>query len=154
MEQRSTKQVPERGALSRRLLADLAGRPLWLAAIAVNVAGSVLQMLALHFGPLALVQPIIVCNLLFAVLARHRHPDWTMLAGVICYAAGIAGFLAAAHPSGGHKTVSCAAALPFAGTLAAVLGGCLAAARWRRRGIRPLWLALACGVDSESPPSC
>ena len=68
MEQRSTKQVPERGALSPRLLADLAGRPLWLAAIALNIAGSVLQVLALHFGPLALVQPIVVCNLLFAVL--------------------------------------------------------------------------------------
>jgi drug/metabolite transporter (DMT)-like permease len=122
MEQRSTKQVPERGALSPRLLADLAGKPLWLAAIAVNIAGSVLQVLALHFGPLALVQPIIVCNLPFAVLkaalARHREPDWTMLAGVICCAAGIAGFLAAAHSSGGHKTVSCAAALPLAGALA------------------------------------
>ena len=53
MEQRSTKQVPERGALSLRLLADLAGRPLWLAAIAVNVVGSVLQVPALHFVALA-----------------------------------------------------------------------------------------------------
>jgi drug/metabolite transporter (DMT)-like permease len=151
MEQRSTKQVPERGALSPRLLADLVGRPLWLAAIAVNIVGSVLQVLALHFGPLALVQPIIVCNLLFAVLiaalARHRQPDWTMLAGVICCAAGIAGFLAAAHPSGGHMTVSFAAALPLAGALAAVLACCLAAARWRPGRIRPLYLALACGVD-------
>jgi drug/metabolite transporter (DMT)-like permease len=151
MEQRSTKQVPERGALSPRLLADLAGRPLWLAAITVNIVGSALQVLALHFGPLALVQPLIVCNLLFAVLiaalARHRKPDWTMLAGIICCAAGIAGFLAASHPSGGHKTVSFAGALPLAGALAAVLGGCLAAARWRRRAIRPLCLALACGVD-------
>jgi len=152
MEQRSTtKQAPERGALSPRLLADLARRPLWLATIAVIVVGSVLQVLALHFGPLALVQPIIVCNLLFAVLiaalARHRQPDWTMLAGVICCAGGIAGFLAATHPSGGHKTASYGAALPLAGALAAVLGSCLAVARWKPRGIRPLCLALACGVD-------
>jgi drug/metabolite transporter (DMT)-like permease len=151
MEHRSTRQVPERRALSPRLLADLARRPLWLAAIAVNIVGSVLQVVALHFGPLALVQPIIVCNLLFAVLiaalARHRQPDRTMLVGVICCAAGIAGFLAAAHPSGGHKTVSFVATLPLAGALAAVLGGCLAAARWRPWGIRPLCLALACGVD-------
>jgi len=55
MEQRGAKQVPERGALSPRLLADLARRPLWLAAIAVNIAGSVLQVLALHVGALALV---------------------------------------------------------------------------------------------------
>jgi drug/metabolite transporter (DMT)-like permease len=151
MEQRSTKQVPERGALSPRLLADLAGRPLWLAAIGVNIVGSVLQVLALHVGALALVQPIIVCNLLFAVLiaalARHRQPDRTMLVGVVCCAAGIAGFLAASHPSGGHKTVSFAAALPLAGALAVVLACCLAAARWRPWRIRPLCLALACGVD-------
>jgi hypothetical protein len=43
--------------------------------------------------------------------------------------------------------VSFAAALPLAAALAAVLGGCLAAARWRPRPIRPLCLALACGAD-------
>ncbi len=52
-------------------------RPLRLAAIAVNIADNVLQAVALHVGQLALVQPLIVCNLLsavlIAVLARHRR---------------------------------------------------------------------------------
>ena len=48
MEQRSTKQVPPRGALSPRLLVDLARRALWLTAIGVNIVGSVLQVVALH----------------------------------------------------------------------------------------------------------
>jgi drug/metabolite transporter (DMT)-like permease len=151
MEQRSTKQVPRRGALSPRLLVDLARRTLWLAAIGVNIVGTVLQVVALHFGALAVVQPLVVGNLLFAVLivmlARHRRADWTMLAGVVCCAAGIACFLAIAHPSGGRKTVTFTAALPLVVALAAVLVGCLAAARWGPPRIRPLWLALACGVD-------
>ena len=70
-----------------------------------------------------------------------------MLAGVICCAAGIAGFLVVARPHGGHTTVSFVAALPLIVALAAILACCLAAARWGPRLIRPLWLALACGVD-------
>ena len=151
MEQRSTKQVPQRGALSPRLLVDLARRALWLTAIGVNIVGSVLQVVALHFGALAVVQPIVASDVLFAVLitmlARHRRADWTMLAGVICCAAGIAVFLAVAHPSGGRKTVTFMATLPLAVALAAVLACCLAAARWGPQRIRPVWLALACGVD-------
>lgn len=151
MEQRSTKQVPQRAALSPRLLVDLGRRGPWLAAIGVNIVGSVLQIVALHFGALAVVQPIVASDVLFAVLItlliRHRRADWTMLAGVICCTAGIGVFLAVAHPSGGRKTVTFMATLPLVVALAAVLACCLAAARWGPRRIRPLWLALACGVD-------
>ncbi|MGN6129368.1 MAG: DMT family transporter [Nocardioidaceae bacterium] len=149
MEQRSTKQVPERAALSPRLLVDLARRPLWLAAIAINVVGNLLQVVALHFGALAVVQPILVCNLLVAVLitvvAMRRPPDRTMLAGIVCCAAGVAGFLAVAQPRGGRETVSVSAALPLAVTVVVVLGGTLAAVRLAPAALRPLWLALACG---------
>jgi drug/metabolite transporter (DMT)-like permease len=128
--------------VSHRLLVDLARRPLWLAAIGVNIVGSALQVVALHFGALALVQPLIVCNLLFAVLitvmAGHRQPDWIMLAGIICCCTGIACFLAVAHPSGGGKTVSFAPVIPLVAALAAVLACCLAAAHWGPRSVRPL----------------
>jgi drug/metabolite transporter (DMT)-like permease len=151
MEQRSAKQVPQRGALSPRLLVDLARRRQWLAAIGVNVIGNAAQVVALHYGALALVQPLIVFNLLFAVLftvlAGHYRPDWIMVTGLIFCSAGIAWFLAVAHPSGGRETVSFAAAVPLMAGLAAVVACCLAAAHWGPRPIRPLWLALACGVD-------
>ncbi len=151
MEQRSTKLVPERAALSPRLLVDLARQPLWIAAIAINVAGNLLQIVALHYGELAVVQPILVCNLLVAalitVVALRQPPDPTMVTGIVCCAAGVATFLAVAQPSGGRTTIPDTAAAPLAAGLLAVLGGCLAAARWGSRRIRPLWLALACGVD-------
>jgi drug/metabolite transporter (DMT)-like permease len=139
LEERSTKQVPERAALSPRLLVDLLRRPLFLAAIVVNVAGAGLQVLALHFGSLTLVQPLLVLSLLFAVLIaalviRRRRPDLVLLAGVACCAVGVAGFLAVARPHGGADTAHPTAALPLAAGLAAVLAGCLAAARWGPRG--------------------
>ncbi|HEY2128344.1 MAG TPA: DMT family transporter [Streptosporangiaceae bacterium] len=152
LEERSTKQVPERSALSPRLLVDLVRRPLFLAAIGVNVVGAGLQVLALHFGSLSLVQPLLVLSLLFAVViaaaaVRRQPPDAVLLAGVACCAVGIAGFLIVARPHGGSGTADPTAALPLMAGLAAVLAGCLAAARWGPRAVRPLWLALGCGAD-------
>lgn len=151
LEQRSTKEVPQRRALSPKLLVDLARKPLWLAAIGATIAGSALQITALSFGPLALVQPILVCDLLFAVVIaavtiRHRAPDKIMLVGCACCAAGLACFLAVARPGGGRDTVTLSAVLPLAVVLAVVLAGCLVAASRGSRRIRPLALALACGV--------
>lgn len=151
LEQHSTKQVPDRAALSPRLLIDLLKRPQFLAALTLTVVGSALQILALHAGSPALVQPLLVLSLLFAVViaaaTRRRPPDRVVLGGAITCIAGIACFLAVARPHGGSSDVSSVAWLPLATALAAVLAGCLAAVRWGPAGIRSLWLALACGVD-------
>jgi drug/metabolite transporter (DMT)-like permease len=147
----SAQQVPARGVLEVRLLADLARRPKWLLAMGANVAGVGLQLVALRLGPLALVQPVLVCGLIFAVLIsaftiRRRPPDRVMLAGVLCCAGGVATFLAIARPGGGTDTVSFLAVLPLAAALAAVLTGCLAVARRAGPNLRALALALGCGV--------
>ncbi|MBO0813734.1 MAG: DMT family transporter [Actinobacteria bacterium] len=150
LEQRSVSQVAERGVFSPRLLVDLAHRPVWLASIAATIAGAALQATALHFGPLALVQPILACDLLFAVLinavARRAAPDGVLFVGAVCCAAGLGVFLAVAQPTGGTETVSLPAVIPLAAGLAAVLAGCLAVARAGSRATRALALALACGV--------
>jgi len=67
-DQRSTKRVESRRALSPRIIVDLVRQPLWLTAVGANVAGFALQVVALSFGSLALVQPILACDLMFAVL--------------------------------------------------------------------------------------
>jgi hypothetical protein len=147
LEQRSTKEVPERGPLSPRLLADLARRPVWLATLLLQMSGNVLQIVALHIGELALVQPLLVCDLPFAVLifvvGRHRPLDRVMAAGVFCPAAGVACFIAIAWPCGGQAPVSFPAVLPLIVALAA----CLALARLNPGGAHALWLAFACGAD-------
>jgi hypothetical protein len=99
---------------------------------------------------LALVQPLLVCDLLFAVLIsvmlRHRRPDGITVAGVLGSAAGLACFVAVAGPSGGVTTVSFPSVLPLIVALGAVLIGCLTAARLNPWGTRAIWLALACGA--------
>ena len=118
-EQRGTKRVKSRRPLSPELLLDLVRQPLWLAGVGATVMGFALQVVALSFGPLALVEPILVCDLIFAVLisaALRRRWDPIMLAGVVACAGGVAGFLVIARPSGGQSTVSpgAAAAVPRA----------------------------------------
>lgn len=151
LEQRSTKQVPaRRNALSVLLIFDLLHRPMWLIAISLNLLGVAFQIVALHFGALALVQPILVCDLIFAVVIasalRHRRPGWVILTGVFCCAGGLAWFLAVARPHGGTATVSLTSVIPLGVGLAAVLVVCLAVARAGPRPLRPLMLALGCGI--------
>jgi drug/metabolite transporter (DMT)-like permease len=89
-----------------RLLFRLARRPVWLLGIASMILGFVFQLTALHFGDLALVQPILAAELVFvfgylamAGSGRVKRRDW--LAAAIM-SAGIGVFLRAASPSGGR----------------------------------------------------
>ena len=147
-EQLGTKRVQRRRALSPALLLDLMKQPLWLAGIATNVASFALQVVALRFGPLALVEPILVCDLIFAGLISailRRRADLVTGAGIVACAAGVVGFLVIARPSAGRQTIGPIQALALLAGFAAVLAGCLAVARWNRTA-RPLALALACGA--------
>jgi drug/metabolite transporter (DMT)-like permease len=90
-----------------RLLTRLARRPRWLAGIALAGAAYGLQAIALAFGPLALVAPIVATDLVFAlVLAAWwsrrplQGPDW-MGCGLV--AGGVASFLATSPPSSGRS---------------------------------------------------
>jgi hypothetical protein len=147
-EQLSTKRVQRRRALSPELLLDLIKQPLWLAGIAANVVSFALQVVALRFGPLALVEPILVFDLIFAGVigaALRKHADPVIGAGVVACAAGVAGFLVIARPSAGRQAIGFIEVLPLLAGFAAVLAGCLVLARWNRT-VRPLALALACGA--------
>ena len=154
-DQRSTKRVENRRALSPRIIVDLVRQPLWLTAVGANIVGFALQVVALSFGSLALVQPILACDLMFAVLilwyqgqrANLKFPKVKhMVAGVVATTAGVAGFLAIGQPSGGRTQVSFGILPPLAIGIVVVAGGCLAVAA-RNRNLRPLALALACGVN-------
>ena len=148
-DQRSTKRVKRRRALSPRIFVDLARQPLWLASIGGTVIGFALQVLALRYGPLALVEPLLVCDLIFAVLINsylRKRWDPILLGGVVATAIGVAGFLVIARPTNGQSTVSFSVVLPLGVGLAAAVAGCLAVAA-RNENLRPLALALACGIN-------
>jgi len=88
------------------LVFRLARRPVWLLGIASMIAGFILQLAALRFGALALVQPILAAELVvvFGYLAvagsgRVRRRDWLAATAM---SAGIGVFLRVASPSGGR----------------------------------------------------
>jgi hypothetical protein len=158
-DQRSTKRVKTEKTLSPSILVDLVRQPLWLIAIATNIAGFALQVVALSAGSLAVVQPLLVFDLVFAVLIVRSYRwdastlppgtkrwDPVLLAGVGAATLGVAGFLAIGQPSAGHADVGFAVLVPLAIGLVVVVGGCLVVAA-RRPNLRPLAIALACGVN-------
>ena len=151
LQQRTTAVVRRRSSLDPRLLWDLVRQPAWSLAIVSNLVGLGLQLVALRFAPLVLVQPVLVTGLLFATVlgARlaHRPPDRVMVGGSLLTVAGMVAFLVAARPVEGVGDVIAGWETAW---LAVGLGGllvvCLLLAR-RTSGIpRALVLALATGV--------
>lgn len=106
LEHRAAREASPGQGLHLGLVARLLTRPLWLAGIAADVVALALHALALSGGSLVLVQSLLVSGLLFALPAsavlERRHPsraEWLWAAVLV---AGLAGFLLAAGPSGGH----------------------------------------------------
>jgi drug/metabolite transporter (DMT)-like permease len=106
--QRIGARSSEPAGFDVRLVFRLASRPVWLLGVASMILGFVFQLTALHFGALALVQPILALELLFvfgylAVASRRRvkvrRRDWLAAAAM---SAGIGMFLWLASPSGGR----------------------------------------------------
>lgn len=157
-DQRSTKRVKTERALSPTILLDLVKEPLWLIAIATNVAAFALQVTALSFGSLAVVQPLLVFDLVFAVLITRsvlwdpsmfppgtKRWDPVLWSGIGAATLGVAGFLAIGQPTTGNADIGFAVLVPLAIALIVVVGGCLAVAT-KNENLRPLALALACGA--------
>lgn len=128
--------------------------PLWLGGIGCDVVGLTLQVLALHFGPLAVVQPLLITGLLFALILRqrfeHHHTTARQLAWALLLSAALAGFLllaATGEPKQGHETADRLPAL-VAGLIGLVLiGTCLELGRRLRRQERfAVLLGIAVGT--------
>lgn len=135
-------RAPGGDGFSAKLILHLMGEPVWLLGVASMVIGFACQATALHFGSLALVQPIMASELLFvfaymAVVSnrRVRPTDW-LTAGAM--AAGLGVFLFTASPSGGQADAA-ATLWVLAGLsgLGLVLIVTVAAFTPLRRGTRP-----------------
>ncbi|MFD5568791.1 DMT family transporter [Streptomyces cadmiisoli] len=142
---------PDEEALSPRLLGRLVREPLWLCGIGVAVVAYGFQSLALAFGPLSLVQPLIVAELVFAVpLSARVHRmrlgrrEWL---GTLAVAGGLALALVSARPHGGRpESASALSWLLVLGATAALVAVALSAARFLSGPWRASATALAAGV--------
>jgi drug/metabolite transporter (DMT)-like permease len=104
------RQADTGGRFSAKLILDLLGQPLWLAGVGSMILGFVFQLVALDFGSLALVQPILATELLFvfaymAILGSRQlvRADWVACTAM---ALGLGVFLFVANPSGGRVHTS------------------------------------------------
>jgi drug/metabolite transporter (DMT)-like permease len=81
----------------------IAGHPSWLVGLVLSAVAFALHALALSRGDLALVQPIIVSGIVFAVVIRsaleHRFPAVRTLVWLVTTWAGLALFLAVRPPT-------------------------------------------------------
>jgi drug/metabolite transporter (DMT)-like permease len=105
LQQRAGLEKPSEGS-SSGLLLRMARRPVWLAGIAADAFGFVAQAAALGVGRLAVVQPLLVSSVVFALplgarLTGQRVRRLDVGAAVLVVAALVA-FLTVANPSGGR----------------------------------------------------
>jgi drug/metabolite transporter (DMT)-like permease len=133
-----------------RLLRHLVVQPLWLVGLAVMAVGFVCHAVALHFGQLSLVQPLLVTELVFVLVLRRvrigerlgRRP-W-IAASVTC--AGLAVLLVVADPSP-SSTVPTARGWVTAIVVVAVLaGGAALVARFGPRRLRATMYGASAGL--------
>ncbi|MFH8775303.1 DMT family transporter [Streptomyces sp. NPDC017958] len=120
--QRKAASTSRRGGV--RLLAELVRRPAWLIGMTGVVGAALFQSLALVNGPLALVQPLFILELPFALLVAgtlmHRRlprSGWWGVGGVVT---GLAVLLTAAAP---HGATSQAPLVRWIPALGLCLGG-------------------------------
>ncbi|MEV0181971.1 DMT family transporter [Streptomyces sp. NPDC050625] len=125
-----------------RLLAALVRRPAWVIGIAGVMGAALFQALALVNGPMALVQPLFILELPFALLVAaplmHRRlpaKGWWAVGAVVT---GLALVLAAAAPAG---TRNQAAMVRWVPVLALLLGAMAAAVVLARPARSPLFRA-------------
>lgn len=151
-QQRATHEVELAPTLSPRLLVDLTKRPMWLLGLAATIVALVLQLVALAYGPLAVVQPLLVTGVAFAAgfaaLMSRRRPDLLTMLGALFCAAGLSAFLLLARPAASEPVpnVDVISGMPLAIGLIAVVVFCLVYASSVTHQYRVLALALTTGI--------
>lgn len=108
LEQYEAGKQDESKAMKVGLLVSLAKRPLWLLGLALDGGGFALQAWALSLGPVAIVQPVLVTSLLFALPLGVKYTgqrigrnEWI---GAVVVTVSLAAFVAAADVDKGDTT--------------------------------------------------
>jgi drug/metabolite transporter (DMT)-like permease len=152
LQHRSAAAAPPAGGWRQvgALVRHTVSHPVWLAGTATELVGLGLHALALHLGPLTLVQPLLISGLVFALPLRrwldHRPSSRAELGAAVVLVAGLILFLVTATPSSAR--VSPADPVPtvvVAAVLIVIVGVCLRVAA-RHRGARPVAYGLSAGL--------
>ncbi len=146
---RDDSQIGAWGRFARATLTH----PLWLGAIAADAIGFSLQVIALHLGALALVQPLLISGLLFALILRQRSGHeasrreilWgVILTGALGAFLLVAGVSNPTKPAGGVNHWPAGIAVVAAAVLAMI---CIIIGRTRSGGPAAALLGVAVGIS-------
>lgn len=137
--------------VQQRLAAGTARGGGWLLAVGLNAAGGGLHVLALRYGPLALIQPLGALTLVLALPAsaacagrRVTSIEWR---GAALTMAGLAGLLLLTRTDGGARALSGAELVVVLIVSALALAGLGTVALTARRPVpRSIWFSIASGV--------
>lgn len=149
LQQREARAAPPEMALRLGLLGHLMRRPLWLLGNLADAGGYALQFVALRTGSLALVQPLLVTGLVFALAAEAIFDGrrltaaewrWTVMTVV-----GLAVFLSVSRPGPGDPHASRVAWVLLGLVALGAVGGLVLLARGSPRR-RSLCLGSATGI--------
>jgi drug/metabolite transporter (DMT)-like permease len=104
------EDAPAEKALKLSLMTYAVRRGVWLLGFALMIVSFILQAVALHFGRLSQVQPILTLELVFLVAVLSIWLGFTVGSrewlGSLAAVGGLAGFLYCAHPENGNLSAS------------------------------------------------
>jgi drug/metabolite transporter (DMT)-like permease len=132
------------------LMVRLIRRPVWLAGIAADAVGFAGQATALAIGRLAVVQPVLALQVVFALPLGARLSDQRIgrreVLGATVVTVGIALFLLLSNPAGGRDDAPFGEWLVTFAISGALCGGLVLLARGRRPKLRAALLGTATGI--------
>jgi drug/metabolite transporter (DMT)-like permease len=151
LQQRVAARQPASLSLHPTLVLALAQQPLWLGGLTASAVGLLLQLVALAHGSLTVVQPVLVCGLIFAmtvsavVVQRRRLSarEWT---ASLFVTAGVVLFIVEAGPGGGRAGAPATTWLAVSGAVGAAVVIAALVARRRTAAARAVPLAGAAGI--------
>lgn len=152
--QRATMDVPADQGVSTLMVKTLLHRPLWWAGTGAAVTGYAFQALALAYGSLLLVAPLLVATLLFALplsaWVSHRRVGRAAWGWASVLTLALAVFVALARTKSGDYEDSELSAVAVAIICAVLVGACLLASRhfcdWRRAILLAIGVGMLFGV--------
>lgn len=150
LQQHQASSIRASAGLDPGLLVRLVQRPRWLAGIAANAVGVGLHVFALSLAPLALVQPIGVMAVVFAVpagaLLRRRRPSGVELVGAGLVSAALGLLVSTLRAQEHVAALAPVEVLPLAAIVVGVLALTALAVRRTRGAARTVVLSSATGI--------
>jgi drug/metabolite transporter (DMT)-like permease len=151
LQQDAAQRVPQSDFLRLRLVADLLRQPRWLAGLGIMIAGQLLGALVIGHLVLALSEPLLATNLLFALIIAGRvsgqRAQPRELIGAVILLAGVSALSVARAVTSVQDSVGSPAYWPYVGAAIGGVAACLAIAGRRRQGEpRALLTGIAAGL--------